>query len=97
MRIICKLYSEEFFRGSLYITIYWSVCLIQGRGILYTVICSFMKVLGFNMYTVHLDTLGIIHDCKWIADLYSFNKRKAGPFLTLPQVTYTVKRNKNLF
>jgi hypothetical protein len=47
------------------------VCLSQGRGILYTVICSFMKVLGCNMYTVHLGTLGMIHNFQWIAAIES--------------------------
>ena len=47
------------------------VCLSQGRGILYSVIRSFMKALGFNMYTVHLDTLRTIRNLQWIADLYS--------------------------
>jgi hypothetical protein len=42
------------------------VCLSQGREILYTVICSFMKVLGLNMYTV---TLGIIHNLRLIAGI----------------------------
>jgi hypothetical protein len=27
--------------------------------------------IEYNMYTVHLDTLGIIHDFQWIADIYS--------------------------
>jgi hypothetical protein len=47
------------------------VSLSQGRGILYTVICSFMKALGSNMYTVHLHTLGMIHNFQWIADIKS--------------------------
>jgi hypothetical protein len=29
--------------------------------------CDYRKDGKFNMYTVHLDTLGIIHECKWIA------------------------------
>jgi hypothetical protein len=36
------------------------------------------------MYTVHLDTLGSIHDFQLIAAIYSFEIKKAGPFLTLP-------------
>ena len=36
------------------------------------------------MYTVHLDILGINHDFRLIADIESFDTRKAGPFLTPP-------------
>ncbi len=36
------------------------------------------------MYTVHLDILGTIHECKWIADIASLDTKKAEPFLTLP-------------
>jgi hypothetical protein len=28
------------------------------------------------MYTGHLDLLGIIHDCKWIADIASIEIKK---------------------
>ena len=51
----------------LYITIDWSICLSQGRGNLYTVIRSFMKALGFNMYIIHLGILGMVHNLQWIA------------------------------
>jgi hypothetical protein len=47
------------------------VCLSQGRGVLYTVICSFMKVLGFNISTVNLVLSGTIHNLRLIADIES--------------------------
>ena len=28
------------------------------------------------MYIVHLDTSGTIHDCKWIAATYNFDKKR---------------------
>jgi hypothetical protein len=60
------------YRDMIYILLYdRPVCLSQGRGILYTVICSFMKLLELNMYTGNLDTLGIIHNFQWIADIAS--------------------------
>jgi hypothetical protein len=50
------------------------------------------------MYTVHLDTLGIVHNFQWIgflyltlsdisADILTLTIKKAEPFLTLP-LTY---------
>ena len=32
------------------------------------------------MYTVHLYTLGMIHDCKWIAETYSFETKRQDHF-----------------
>ena len=43
------IWGASLYRYDLYITIDWSVYLSQGRGILYSVIRSFMKALGFNM------------------------------------------------
>jgi hypothetical protein len=37
-----------------------------------------MKVLGLNMYTVHLGTLGIIRNFQWIAAITTFKINKAG-------------------
>ena len=48
------------------------VCLSQGRDILDTVICPFMKVLGLNMCTIHLGILGMISEFQCIADIDSF-------------------------
>jgi hypothetical protein len=87
--------DASLYRYDLYITICdRPVYLSQGRDILYTVICSFMKVLEFNMYTVHLDSLGIIHNFQCIdisADISSLEIIKAGPFLTLPLSIYITK------
>jgi hypothetical protein len=38
------------------------------------------------MYTGNLDTSGMIHDCKWVADIHSSRIKKAKPFMTLPQM-----------
>jgi len=48
-------------------------------------------VSRLNMYTVHLDTLGMIHKCKLIADSVSLDIKKAGPFLTLPEFIFITK------
>jgi hypothetical protein len=42
------------------------------------------------MSSIHLHILGIIHDCRWI-DIVSFEIKKAGPFLTLPEYTSVQK------
>jgi len=47
--------------------------------------------IGYNMYTVHLGSLGMIHNFQWIADISSLEIIKAGPFLTLPLSIYITK------
>jgi hypothetical protein len=59
--------DARLYRYDLYITTDRPVFLSQGRGILYTVICPFMKVLGLNMYTVNLVLSGTIHNLQLIA------------------------------
>jgi hypothetical protein len=44
---------------------------------------AFVFVLILNMYTIHLETLGAIHDFQCIAANLSLETKKAGPFLTL--------------
>ena len=47
----------------------------------FVVALEFCKV---NISTVHLDTLGMIHDFRLIAETLSLDIKKAGPFTTLP-------------
>jgi hypothetical protein len=37
------------------------------------------------MYTVHLGSLGMIHNFQWIAGSVSLDTKKAEPLLTLPE------------
>ena len=48
------------------------------------------------MYSVHLDTLGIIHDFQWIAAIYSYDIKKAEPFLTSRSLNVLKKSKKGL-
>jgi hypothetical protein len=48
------------------------------------------------MYTVHLGTLGIIHDFQWIAEIESYDIEKAGPFLTSRSLNVLKKSKKGL-
>jgi len=49
------------------------------------------------MSTVHLDTLGIIHECKWIAAIRSQSIiKKAEPFLTSRSLNVLKKSEKGL-
>jgi hypothetical protein len=41
-----------------------------------------MLTIKVKMYAGYLHILGMVHDCKCIADLYSLDIKKAGPFLT---------------
>jgi hypothetical protein len=41
--------------------------------------------IGYNMYTVHLGSLGMIHNFQWIAGSVSLDTKKAEPLLTLPE------------
>jgi hypothetical protein len=39
-----------------------------------------------NISTVHLDFLGTIHNSTCIAETWGLDIKKAGPFLTLPNI-----------